>query len=94
MRQRLSVQKNGVIGVVTVTPGRRHSTFARDVSFCIEWLANVGWTQLAGSTSDPQQALREFQDLSRRHKTIRYRLVAFNDIGRVRLPRYWRPFSW
>jgi hypothetical protein len=94
MKQRLTVQKNGVIGVETITPGCRHSAFARDVSFCIEWLANIGWTQLAGSTTNPAEALREFQALRRRHKTISYRLVAFNDIGRVRLPRSWRPYSW
>ena len=93
VKQRLSVQRNGVIGVETITPGSRHSTFARDVSFCIEWRANIGWVALTGTTSNPSDALREFRDLRRRHKTIRYRLVAFNEIGRVPLPRSWRPFS-
>lgn len=92
MKERLTVQKNGVIGVAYSAPGIRGCRIANDVSFCIEWLANVGWTQLAGAVANPNEALREFQDLRRRHKTISYRLVAFNDVGRVRLPRSWRPF--
>lgn len=83
----LKVQQNGWIVQVTTKPGSVHSTGARDLRFALEYKASTGvWVQVHGDYADEGAARRALADSNPR---ITYRLVAFNDYGRVALPKGW-----
>lgn len=95
MRRKLIVQNNGYIIEKIVHPGIIGARIARDLRYRIEWWSNQGWVMLGTEISDEGQARREFKAQRERNRSIRWRLVAFNAIGDVALPRNWSgPCCW
>lgn len=90
MATRLIVQSNGVICEKRTAPGRTQWTGARDLRFRLEWLSDRGWWQFPGNVVDEGAARRMFREQRKRNRSIRWRLVAFNEIGAVALPAKWQ----
>lgn len=92
MRQHLTVNPLGIVCQVTRLPGSVRSAIARDVRFQLELKCNTGWHTLS-THDDRHEAARSFRE-TRRYRTFTFRLVAFNEAGRVVMPRNWQPHSY
>jgi len=90
MIRRLEVQKNGMVVVHSIEPRLQSWTGAKGLCFRIEWWSNQGWQEFPGEIDDPETARRRVQEQRLRNPTISWRLVAFNDVGEVALPKKWR----
>ncbi|KQW22117.1 hypothetical protein ASC80_01600 [Afipia sp. Root123D2] len=84
--QRLILQRNGVVALETRAPGLIRISLADDLRYRIELKTNRGW-ESRGEHKDERTARKTYAE---RNKFFRWRMVAFNDIGYVRLPDSWR----
>lgn len=88
-KRRLTCNSNGVICLETREPGRLSSGIARDLIFNIQWFSNKGWIN-HGEFVDPPTARQCFREQRKCNPTIRWRLIARNEYGQVKLPNNWR----
>jgi hypothetical protein len=86
IRQRLILQSNGIIALETRQPGMTRVSGAQDLRFRIDLKTNKGWK--AHAEYDSQRTAR--QAYGERNRFFRWRMIAFNQIGQVRLPDSWK----
>lgn len=89
-RVRMHVQKNGHIVVTSRQRGLISTRGARDLQYRLEWFSNQGWQVLSGEIADERAAREALAGQRDRNPSIRWRLVAFNNIGRATVPSNWR----
>lgn len=97
VKKRLLFQKNGLIVVETRGENFVNTIGARDLRYRLEYKAGTTgayrsrspWVPIHGEFTDEVMA-RKALGLSNRN--ISYRLVAFNEIGWVALPKRWKGF--
>lgn len=89
MKRRLTCNSNGTICLETRSPGSVSSGIARDLIFNIQWWSTKGWIN-HGEFTDPPTARLCFKEQRERNRSIRWRLIASNEHGQVKLPNNWQ----